>query len=46
MREKMSFLSHYELTQKDLTVIPYSKVNPELLRWKKLLHYSSNGSWK
>jgi len=24
------FLSHYELTKKGLTIIPYSRVNPEL----------------
>jgi len=30
MKEEISFLSHYELTQKDLIVISYSRVNPEL----------------
>ena len=30
MKEEMSFLSRYELTQKGLTVISYSRVNPEL----------------
>jgi len=29
-KEEISFLSYYELTQKGLTVIPYSRVNPEL----------------
>ena len=44
MKEEMNFLSHYELAQKGLTIIPYSRVKPELGRLKKLLHYSSNGS--
>ena len=30
MKEEMSFLSRYELTHKGLTVIAYSRVNPEL----------------
>jgi len=30
MKEEMSLLSHYELTQKRLTVISYSRVNLEL----------------
>ena len=30
MKEEINFLSHYELTQKGLTIILYSRVNPEL----------------
>jgi len=30
MKEEMSFLNHYELTQKGLIIILYSRVNPEL----------------